>query len=242
MFDTMTITKVLGAVCGSLLVLLLGKWAAEALYHTAPVAHAGEEVVQAYVIDTGAEDATEGAAEEGPPFAEILAVADVGAGEKVFAKCKACHTVDQGGANGIGPNLYGVVGKPIGKHAAGFAYSGDLSGHGGNWDFANLDVWLTSPKKFASGTKMSFAGLSKGEDRANIIVYMNSLGSNLPLPAAEAAEAAPAAGAATTTGATSGDAAGAPAPGTAAAAGAVAQPAPAVAAGGDKAVGNTKGE
>lgn len=176
------------------------------------------------------------------PLPVLLAAATPAAGEALFAKCKACHTVDQGGANGIGPNLYGVVGKPIGKHAAGFAYSGDLSGHGGNWDFANLDVWLTSPKKFASGTKMSFAGLSKGEDRANIIVYMNSLGSNLPLPAAEAAEAAPAAGAATTTGATSGDAAGAPAPGTAAAAGAVAQPAPAVAAGGDKAVGNTKGE
>ena len=167
------------------------------------------------------------------PLPVLLAAATPAAGEALFAKCKACHTVDQGGANGIGPNLYGIVGKPVGKHAAGFAYSGDLSGHGGNWDFANLDAWLTSPKKFASGTKMSFAGLSKGEDRANIIVYLNSLGSNVPLPAAEAAPAAE------TAGATSGDAAGAPAAGTAAAAGAAAQPAPAVAAGGDKVVGNT---
>ena len=167
------------------------------------------------------------------PLPNLLAVADAAKGEATFAKCKACHTIDQGGANGIGPNLYGIVGKPIGKHAAGFAYSGDLSGHGGNWDFANLDAWLTSPKKFASGTKMSFAGLSKAEDRANIIVYMNSMGSNLPLPAPEAAPAVE------TAGATSGDAAGAPAADTAAAAGAAAQPAPALAAGGDKAVGNT---
>lgn len=124
------------------------------------------------------------------PLPVLLAAATPAAGEALFAKCKACHTVDQGGANGIGPNLYGTVGEPIGKGKAGYAFSGDLAGHGGNWDFANLDAWLTSPKKFASGTKMSFAGLSKAEDRANIIVYMNSMGSNVPLPAVEAAPAA----------------------------------------------------
>ena len=166
------------------------------------------------------------------PLPVLLAAATPAAGEALFAKCKACHTVDQGGANGIGPNLYGTVGEAIGKGKGGYPFSGDLSGHGGNWDFANLDAWLTSPKKFASGTKMSFAGLSKPEDRANIIVYMNTMGSNVPLPAAAAAPAS----------ADPGTAAGAPAAGTAAAAGAVAQPAPAVAAGGDKAVGNTHGE
>ena len=171
------------------------------------------------------------------PLPVLLAAAVPATGEALFAKCKACHTVDQGGANGIGPNLYGIVGKPIGKHAAGFAYSGDLAGHGGNWDFANMDAWLTSPKKFASGTKMSFAGLSKPEDRANIIVYLNSVGSNVPLPAVEAAPAAPVADAAA---AKAGDTASGPAQTTPAAAGATAQPAPSVAGGGDKAVGNTK--
>ena len=174
--------------------------------------------------------------EAGPaavPLPVLLAAATPAAGEALFAKCKACHTVDQGGANGIGPNLYGTVDEPIGKGKGGYAFSGDLSGHGGNWDFANLDAWLTSPKKFASGTKMSFAGLSKAEDRANIIVYMNSMGSNVPLPAAEAAPAAETA---------AGDAAGAPAADTAAAAGAAAQPAPAVAAGGDKTVGAAAAE
>ena len=171
------------------------------------------------------------------PLPNLLAVADAAKGEATFAKCKACHTIDQGGANGIGPNLYGIVGKPIGKHAAGFAYSGDLSGHGGNWDFASMDAWLASPKKFASGTKMSFAGLGKAEDRANIIVYLNNQGSNVPLPAAEVAPGVEAADAAA---AKVGDTASGPAQGSPAAVGAVAQPAPSLAGGGDKAVGNTK--
>ena len=126
------------------------------------------------------------------PLPTLLAAADPAKGEAIFAKCKACHTMDAGGANGIGPNLHAIMGKPIGKHAAGFAYSGDLAGKGGNWDFASMDAWLKSPKAFASGTKMSFAGLGKPEDRANIILWMNTQGSNLPLPAAEAVAAAPA--------------------------------------------------
>ncbi len=145
--------------------------------------------------------AIEGVAEEGgeagPSLNTLLATGDAAKGEKVFAKCSSCHTINQGGANGIGPNLHAVVGAAIGKHAPGFAYSGDLAGHGGNWDFANLDKWLASPKAFAAGTKMSFAGLSKAEDRANLIVYLNTQGSNVPLPAADpepAADAAPAEG------------------------------------------------
>ena len=125
----------------------------------------------------------------------LLSTADVAKGEAVFAKCVACHTIEQGGPNGIGPNLYGIMGKPVGKHAAGFAYSSALSGHGGDWDFANMDAWLTSPRNFANGTKMSFAGLGKGEDRVNIIAYMkaNGGGPDYPAPAAPA-EAAPAEG------------------------------------------------
>ncbi len=131
-----------------------------------------------YVIQ-GAEE--EGA-EQGPSLAALMATAQPSAGEAIFAKCIQCHTIAQGGAAGIGPNLFGVVGKPIGSHAAGFAYSGALAGKGGDWNFENLDAWLKSPRAFADGTKMSFAGLSSGEDRAAVIVYMNSMGSNLPLP------------------------------------------------------------
>jgi cytochrome c len=129
------------------------------------------------------------------PFETLLASADVAKGEASFKKCMACHTIAAGGVNGIGPNLNGIMGKPVGKHAAGFAYSADLSGHGGNWDWANMNAWLSGPKKFAAGTKMSFAGLSDGQERANVMAYLNSQGSNLPLPAAPAA-AVPAEGAA----------------------------------------------
>lgn len=158
--------------------------------------------------------AIEGVAEEGEgaadvPIAALLGKADVAKGEATFAKCASCHTVNAGGANGIGPNLHGVVGEGIGTGAGGFAFSDALKSVGGTWDFDKLDAWLKSPKAFAPGTKMTFAGLSKPEDRANLIAYLNTQGSNLPLPAAPAAGAAPAEGG---TAAPAGEATGAPAP------------------------------
>lgn len=170
MFDTMTMTKILGAVCGSLLILLLGKWGAETLYHTAPVAHGDEEVVQGYVIDTGAAEATEGGAAEGPPFVEVLAAADAASGEKVFAKCKACHKLD--GTDGVGPHLNGVVDRAKAS-IAGYAYSDALVAMAADaWTADNLNGFLLSPKGYAPGTKMGFAGLPKVEDRANVIAYL----------------------------------------------------------------------
>lgn len=132
----------------------------------------------------------EGGADAGPDLGTLLASADAAAGERVFAKCTACHTIDQGGANGIGPNLYGVMGKAIGSHAPGFAYSSALSDHGGEWTWENMNAWLTSPRGFANGTKMSFAGLSKAEDRANLMEFMSTYGGApaKPEPAAPAAE------------------------------------------------------
>jgi len=100
----------------------------------------------------------------------------------VFAKCMACHTIAQGGADGIGPNLYGVMGQPIGQHVAGFAYSTALAEHGGNWDFDNMSAWLASPRAFANGTKMSFAGLGDAQDRANVILYLLANGGGPALP------------------------------------------------------------
>ena len=139
---------------------------------------------------------------EGPTLAELLAVADPAKGKAVFAKCGSCHTAEQGGINGIGPNLFGVVGEAMGSGRGGFAFSSALAGHGGNWTFENLDAWLKNPRGFADGTKMTFAGLPSAEDRANVIAYLNSMGSNLPLPAVEAKPAAeePAAGEAEATG------------------------------------------
>ncbi|HEU0133381.1 MAG TPA: cytochrome c family protein [Allosphingosinicella sp.] len=132
-----------------------------------------------------------GAAEAEQPIANVLANADAGRGEGQFKKCTACHTINQGGANGTGPNLWGVMGSPIGKHAAGFAYSPALAGKGGNWDWETMNQWIKSPREFAPGTKMTFAGISKVEDRADLLAYLNAQGSNLPLPTPQAAAASP---------------------------------------------------
>ena len=133
----------------------------------------------------------EGAAEAEKPIAFYLASADAAAGEQVFKKCTACHNADKGGANALGPNLYGVLGEAIGKGANGFPFSPALAGVGGNWDWDSLNHWLTSPKKFAPGTKMTFAGLSNPQDRANVIAFLNAHSdSPKPLPAAPAEEAA----------------------------------------------------
>lgn len=169
-------------------IVALGLSSLSAHYFLADKEHRPETM--GYAIEGVVEESAEGGGAAELPLPNLLAAGDVAKGEAVFAKCKACHTANQGGASGIGPNLYGIVGKPVGKHAAGFAYSADLAAKGGNWDFATLNEWLKNPKAFAAGTKMSFAGLPKGEDRANVILYLNSLGSNLPLPAAEAAPAA----------------------------------------------------
>ena len=127
--------------------------------------------------------------DSGPSLNTLLASADVAAGEKVFAKCAACHTVNQGGANGIGPNLWGTVGEAIAVGKAGFAFSDALKSKGGEWTFDNLDHWLKSPREFAPGTKMTFAGLGNPADRANLIAWLNTQGSNLPLPAPDASPA-----------------------------------------------------
>lgn len=134
-----------------------------------------------YAIE-GVVEEGEGGGEAQVPIATLLASADPAKGADVFKKCAACHTINAGGANGIGPNLHAVLGAPIGQ-GKGYGFSDALKGVGGNWDFEKMSAWLLSPRKFAPGTKMTFAGLSNGQDRANVIAYLNSQGSNLPLPA-----------------------------------------------------------
>jgi cytochrome c len=160
---------------------------------------------------------SEGGAAAAVPIETLLASADAAKGEMTFKKCASCHTIASGGANGIGPNLYAIMGMPVGKHAAGFAYSPDLAAKGGTWDWATMNAWLLSPKAMVSGTKMTFAGLEDGQERANLMAYMNAQGSNLPLPAAPAPAAAAEGTAASAEGAAAADAAAAPAEGAAAA-------------------------
>jgi cytochrome c len=166
--DTMTLTKAAAGLCGALLVLLLGKWAAEGLYHMDSHGEA------AYVIEVASADAAEEVEEVS--FDEMMAAADAGKGAKVFKKCAACHKVEEG-VNSTGPSLYGVVDREIGT-MAGFGYSGTLAGMAGTaWTAEELDAFLTKPSGYAPGTSMSFSGLKKQKDRVNLIAYLQSLGS-----------------------------------------------------------------
>lgn len=142
--------------------------------------HAERPEKMGYPIE-GVQEAGAGGEAAVAPIADRLATADPAAGQKVFAKCAACHNDQKGGANAIGPNLWGVVGEPIGQGANGFPFSDALKSKGGTWTFDLLDAWLTSPRQFAPGTKMTFAGLSSPKDRADVIAYLNSQ-SDKPLP------------------------------------------------------------
>lgn len=149
------------------------------------VFHGGRPDTMGYVVP-GVVAEGEGGEEE-MPLAQAFTLVTAEDGEEVFRRCMSCHTVNQGGADGLGPNLYGVVGGPH-AHRPGFAYSAGLAAMPGNWTFEALDDWLTRPSAYVEGTKMNFAGLSSIEDRAAVILYMNAQGSNLPLPPPPAAE------------------------------------------------------
>jgi cytochrome c len=142
-----------------------------------------------YPIEGVAQEGEGGAAAE-QPIEVYLASADPVKGAETFKKCAACHNADKGGPNQLGPNLWGVLGEPVGV-GHGFAFSDALAKKGGTWNWDNLAQWLTSPKAFAPGTKMTFAGLGNPQDRANVIAFLNQHSDGpKPLPAAPAAAAA----------------------------------------------------
>ena len=193
----LTFNKVAGAVLATGLAIVGLREISSGVFAPHPVEKPG------YAIEVAEEAGAGGAAAEAPiDWGTVLPTADVKAGEAVFAKCKSCHTIEAGGANGTGPNLHGILGKKSGQHA-GFAYSPVMIEHGthGVWTFQETSEFLKAPQKHLPGTKMTFVGLKKAEDRINLLAYLNTQGSNLPFPAPNpAAAAAPA-----------GDAAGAPA-------------------------------
>jgi cytochrome c len=172
MFDTMTLTKTLGAVCGALLIFLLGGLAAESIYHVGG-GH-GDDHSQGYLIavDDGSEPA-EDVVEV--PFADVFATADASAGERVFRQCSACHKLEDG-ENGVGPHLYGVVGREVGSVDGFGSYSGALSAVADVWSPENLNGFLERPSAWAPGTSMGYSGLAKVEDRANLIAYLQQAG------------------------------------------------------------------
>lgn len=187
--DSTELNKIAGGVIGALLVFMLLGFASGKIYGTRDSAHHGEEP-QAFALEIEA-PAASGEDEPATDYAALIVAADMDAGKKVFGKCRACHKLEDG-ANGVGPHLWGLIGRP--KQAVdGFGYSGALADIGGNWGFAELNAFLEKPSAYAKGTSMSFAGLRKPEDRVNLIAWLNvEGGSNADLTAGMEQTAAPA--------------------------------------------------
>lgn len=189
----LTFNKIAGGVLATGLAIFLLREVSTVIFDKEPPEKPG------YAI-TVAEATSEGAVAEAPiDWGTVLPVANIEAGKSVAAKCVSCHTFDPGGANGTGPGLYGVLGRKVAGHA-GYAYSAPMTAYAGEhpvWGYENLSAFLAAPTKHIPGTKMTFVGLKKPDDRVAIIAYLHSLGSSLPIPAPNpVAEAAPAEGAA----------------------------------------------
>ncbi|MBI4183571.1 MAG: cytochrome c family protein [Proteobacteria bacterium] len=176
--DTRELNKVVASVLATLLVLQVARIVGDALVEPHPL----EAPVYALGVAPAAKPgAKEAATEAAPkPLAALLATASEEDGKQAAKKCVACHSFDKGGPSKVGPNLFGVVGANK-AHISGFNYSSALSGKGGTWTYDELSAFLAGPREFAPGTRMSFAGLKKAEERAAIIKYLRSL-SDQPLP------------------------------------------------------------
>lgn len=168
MFDTMTSTKIIGALCSTFLVYLLGAWLAEEIYHGG--GHYGE---QAYVIEVAETEVAEAEVEE-VDFAVVMASASAADGEALWRGCRSCHALEAGN-HGTGPALYGVVNRPV-QYYADFAYSGALAEVVDVWTPENLNGFLENPRGYAPGTAMSYNGMRSVEDRANLIAYLATIG------------------------------------------------------------------
>jgi len=179
--------KIAGVVIGAVLAVM----GITELGHMLVPSHGAHELTAentSYPVDWASiESGAGGAAVEedtGPTdYGALLAAADIASGERAARRCASCHTFEQGGANGVGPNLWGVVGADIASHD-GFSYSDALTSLEGNWDFERLSHFIENPSAFAPGTAMSFRGLRDEATRMDLLVYMRSLSDNpLPLPA-----------------------------------------------------------
>jgi len=180
--DSFEVNKVLGAVLFTCLVLLALNIAAGALFTPEPPKKPGYEV--AAQEEAGAAPAATPAAEE--PIEQALANADPKRGQQAARVCQTCHTFEKGAPNKIGPNLWGAVGRKKATEG-GFAYSDAVKSKGGEWTVEDLNKFLANPRGYAPGTKMSFAGLQRENQRADVIAYLNTLSDNpKPLPTAAA--------------------------------------------------------
>ena len=179
---------IFGAVLTTAFVMAILGVVVPMFFEGTPPAKAG------YAVAVQETEGGAGAPQAPPDWGTVLKTADVQAGQAKTQVCQSCHVFDAAGTNNIGPGLYGVLGRKPGTHP-GFAYSPAMVAFGnkvGVWDYQHIFDFIAGPQKYVDGTKMTFIGMKDRQDRINVIAYLHTLGSNLPIPAPNPAAAAPA--------------------------------------------------